>query len=406
MPSSYQGRACGRTLIILAMLVVAGPLAAQPLTESEAIERALAQPELAALGDANRAEAEARVSGIRRFDNPEVEVSRESVSGEGRDETEWRVGVVQPVDISGRRSRLRAAARAELGAVQSDTARRRQERIDQVRRAYASCAAAVEKVRITAGFVERLREAERIVSARAEAGDVAVYDLRRLRVEARTAEAQVALEEGEVRAACATLAALTGAAEARPTASLALLASALRPVPAATSRPDLLAREQRLTAASEQVRAAERARLPDLAVGVGVLHVQSSGGSATGPAVSLGMRVPLFDGGGAAVAEARARLRAREAELALARREVNAAVAAAEARSAAALEAAARAQSAAEDARRLGPIAEAAYRGGEGGVVELVDAFRAARDAELEIVDHLERALLAHIELDLARGAN
>ncbi|HEX8444765.1 MAG TPA: TolC family protein [Allosphingosinicella sp.] len=406
MPPSHRGRACGRTFIILAALASAGPLAAEPLTESQAIERALTQPELGALGDANRAEAEARVSGVRRFDNPEVEVSRESVSGDGRDETEWRLGVVQPIDISGRRSRLRAAARAELGAVEYDSARRRQERIGQVRRAYASCAAAIEKVRITAGFVERLREAERIVSARAGTGDAAVYDLRRLRVEARTAEARTAIQEGEVRAACATLAALTGDAEARPTASLALLAASLRPVASAANRPDLAAREQRLTAASEQVRAAERARLPDLAVGVGLLHVQSSGGSATGPAVSLGMRVPLFDGGGPAIAEARARLRAREAELGLARREVDAAVAAAEARSRAALEAAERAQSAAEDARRLGPIADAAYRGGEGGVVELVDAFRAARDAELEIVDHLERALLARVELDLARGAN
>lgn len=405
MPSD-RGRACGRMFIIIAALVSTAPLAAQPLTESHAIERALAQPELGALGEANRAEAEARVSGVRRFDNPEVEVSRESASGSGRDETEWRLGVVQPIDISGRRSRLRAAARAELGAVEYDTARRRQERTGQVRRAYASCAAAVEKVRITVRFVERLREAERIVSARASAGDTAVYDLRRLRVEARTAEAQTARQEGEVRAECATLAALTGDAAARPTASLALLASGLRPAAAAAVRPDLAAREQRLTAAGEQVKAAERARLPDLAIGVGVLHVQSNEGSATGPAVSLGMRLPLFDGGGAAVAEARARLRAREAELGLARREVDAAVAAAEARSAAALEAAERAQSAAEDARRLGPIAEAAYQGGEGGVVELVDALRAARDAELEIVDHLERALLARVELDLARGAN
>jgi cobalt-zinc-cadmium efflux system outer membrane protein len=406
MPSSHRGRACGPTFIILAALAGAGPLAAQPLTEAQAIERALAQPELGALGDANRAEAEARVSGIRRFDNPEVEVGRESVSGDARDETEWRLGIVQPIDISGRRSRLRAAARAELGAVEYDTARRRQEQIGQVRRAYASCVAAIEKVRITARFVERLEEAERIVSARASAGDAAVYDLRRLRVEARTAEARTALQEGEVRASCATLAALTGDAEVRPTASLALLASSLRPLASPSMRPDLAAREQRRTAASEQVRAAERARLPDLAVGAGLLHVQSDGGSATGPALSLGMRVPLFDGGGPAIAEARARLRAREAELGLARREVEAAVATAEARSTAALEAAGRAQSAAEDARRLGPIAEAAYRGGEGGVVELVDAFRAARDAELEIVDHLERALLARVELDLARGAN
>lgn len=402
---STTGRVGDRAAILVAAVSLASsPLAAQPLTETQAIERALAQPELDALGEANRAEAEARVAGVRRFDNPEVSVSRESLSGDGGDETEWQVGVVQPIDISGRRSRLRAAARAEVGAVQSDTARRRQERIAEVRRAYASCAAAVEKARLTDAFVERLREAERIVTARAGAGDAAVYDLRRLRVEARTAEAQLSLQEGEVHASCASLAALTGAPEARPTASILLLATSLPPSAAAVSRPDLMAREQRLTAAGEELRAAERARLPDLAVGVGLRQRESAEGSATGPVVSLGMTVPLWDGGGPAIAQARARLRAREAELGLARREIEATVAAARARSEAALEAAGRAEAAAEDARRLGPIAEAAYQGGEGGVVELVDAYRAARDAQLDIINHLERAVLARIDLDLAQG--
>jgi cobalt-zinc-cadmium efflux system outer membrane protein len=53
----------------------------------------------------------------------------------------------------------------------------------------------------------------------------------------------------------------------------------------------------------------------------------------------------------------------------------------------------------------LGPIAEAAYQGGETGVVELVDAYRTARDAELEIVDLLERAARARIDLELAQGS-
>lgn len=403
--SQQRSRVSGRNAIAAAsLLALASPVVAAPITEAEAIERALAQPEFTALGEANRAEAEARASGIRPFENPEATVSRESVSGAGRSETEWQVGVVQPIDLSGRRSRLRAAARAELGAVEAETARRRQMRVAEIRRAYASCAAGVERERTALAFVERLREAERIITARAGAGDAAVYDLRRLRVEARSAEAQALVQRGEARAACATLAALTGVAEARATASLALLASD-RPYPAGSpSRPDLVARERRLAAAGDRVRAAERARLPDLLVGAGVKRVSDDGGSATGPAVSLGMRIPLFDGGGAAVAEARARRRAQEAELGLARREVEASVAAAEARSDAAREALERLQQTVEDARRLGPIAEAAYHGGETNVVELVDAYRAARDAELAIVEQLERAVGARIDLELARG--
>jgi len=402
--SAPRGRCRGHAATIAAIVgMMASPCVAAPLTETEAIESALAQPEIIELGEANRAEAEARVAGIRRFDNPEASVSRERVSDNGIAETEWQAGIIQPLDLAGRRSRLRAAARAEAGAVEADTARRRHERIAEVRRAYAACAAAEEKTIVTRAFTSRLREAERIVALRANAGDASGYDIRRLRVEARTAEAQAALQQGEVNASCASLASLTGDPNARPSASIALLASAR--VPASQGpRPDLLAREQRLVAATEQARAAERARIPEVSIGIGFKQIDSMLATASGPVASIGMRVPLFDGGGAAVAEARARQRAREAELGLARREVDASIAAAEARSTAALEAAQRAQQASDDAHRLGTIAEAAYQGGESGVVELVDAYRTARDAELEIIDLLERAVRARIDLDLARG--
>lgn len=401
---SPGGRSLGRAAIFAVVTFVAPfETHAAPLTEAEAIQRALAQPEFDALGAANRAEAAARVSGIRSLDNPEATVSRERVAGDGISETEWQAGIVQPIDLSGRRSRLRAAARAELSAVEADTARRRQERAADVRRAYAACAAASEKTRVTGAFVARLREAERIVTARADAGDAAGYDLRRLRVEARAAEARAALENGEIAASCAALESLTGDPDARPTATISLLA--IRPAGGAGSvRPDLLAREQRVTAAAEQARAAERARIPEVGIELGYKRMESPGESAHGPVISVGMRVPIFEGGGAAVAEARALQRAREAELGLARREIAAAAMAAEARSAAALEAAERAQAASEDARRLGTIAEASYQGGETGVVELVDAYRTARDAELEIIELLERAVSARIDLDLARG--
>ena len=83
IPSIGRGR--GRRLIIAAfLLTTAVSVSAQPLTEAEAIERALAQPGLGELGAANRAEAEAAVGAIRRFDNPEATLTRESVSGDGR----------------------------------------------------------------------------------------------------------------------------------------------------------------------------------------------------------------------------------------------------------------------------------------------------------------------------------
>lgn len=403
MFSPSHGR-CGRiSLLSAALLGGTAALAAEPISEAAAFERALAIPEFSALGEAEREEAEARVSGIRRFDNPEAGVSRESVSGAGRSETEWQFGVVQPIDISGRRSSLRAAARAEASAVDADIARRRQERIAAVRRAYAGCASAQERSVIAQRYTARLQEAERIVTARTKAGDTAGYDLRRLRVEARDAEARTRLAEGEVAAECATLSQLTSTPDARTTASLSAMMARATSVEAAT-RADLIARERRVDAAELQVRAAERARLPVIGVGVGYKWVTSDGGTASGPVLSVGASIPLFNNGGAAIAEARARQRAREAELALARRDVAATVAAARARAEAAAEAAQAAEAARDDAARLGPIAEAAYQGGEGGVVELVDAYRSARDAEISIIDLTERAVTATIDLDLAEG--
>ena len=403
--SATLGRRHGHAALFVAALLSSTPLAAQtPVTEAEAIERALAQPEFTALGEASREEAEARVAGIRRFDNPEASLIREKVSGDGRSETEWQAGINQPLDLSGRRSALRSAARAEAIAVSADVSRRRQERAAEVRRAFAGCAASSEKVRISSAFVGRLREAERIVNARTRAGDTAGYDLRRLRVEARTAEAQARLLSGEVTAECAVLSRLAGVPDARPATPLAAIAVQVVSATSGT-RPDLLAREQRVLAASQQVRAAERGRIPEIGVGLGYKRITSGDDSASGPVVSLGARLPLFDRGGAAIREARARQRAREAELGLARREVEAAVAAAETRTIAAMEAARAAQAAGTDAARLGPIAEAAYQGGETGVVELVDAYRTARDAEMEIIDLLERAARARIDLELAQGS-
>lgn len=393
--------------LIPAVALIAAPLAAQPISEVDAVNAALAQGDFAALGEAERAAAEARVRIIPRFENPEASVSRERVSGSAGRETELQVGVIQPIDISGQRASLRQAARAESQAVTAEVARRRQERIAETREAYAGCAASTEKLAIAQRFATRLKEAERIVELRTRAGDTAGYDLRRLRVEARSAEAELRLVQGEVSAECVALSRLTGIVDARPTVSLeALLPASLASagVQAAAGRQDLLAREARVAAATAEVSAAQRARIPDLSVGVGYKRISNEDGSAGGPTVALGVRLPIFNNGGAALSEARARQRVREAELALARQEAEASIAAAAARATAASAAAQEAREAADDAARLGTIAEAAYQGGETGVIELVDAYRTARDAELNIVELTERAVRATVAQSLAEG--
>ena len=406
MPVFVRSRRAGWAILISTLMAfVAAPAPAEPLTEAQAVQRALALPAFDALGAAERNVAAARTLTIPRFDNPEATISRESVSGSAGGETEWQAQIAQPIDISGRRTNQRIALRLEAQAVAADVARRRQIRAAEVREAYAGCAAADDKLAIQRRFAQRLQEAERVVSLRTRAGDAAGYDLRRLRVEASTAEAQASLAEGELRAECSTLSLLTGVPNPEPATRLASLIPETPVVAAAAAaRQDIAALEARLAAASAEVRAAERSRIPDFTVGVGYKRLSNEDGSAAGPTISVGARIPLFSNSGAAIAEARARQRVREAEVALARRGAEASIAAAAARAAAAVEAVREAREAADDAARLGTIAEAAYQGGEAGIVELVDAYRTARDAQLEIVDLGERAVRATIARSLAEG--
>lgn len=67
---------------------------------------------------------------------------------------------------------------------------------------------------------------------------------------------------------------------ARPAAAIVLRAS---PTSAPETRPDILAREQRVLAASQQDRSAQRTRLPEIAVGLGYKGVTADEGWAGGP---------------------------------------------------------------------------------------------------------------------------
>lgn len=376
---------------------------AGPLTEAEAMARADALPQAAALDTANGDAARADAQAIRRFENPELQVGRERISGSLGTETELTAEITQPLGINGATGRLRAAAQAEAQAVDADIVRRKAIRLAEVRKAYAECGAASERTVILGEQDARLREVERIISLRAGAGDAAGYDLRRVRLEARGVTAQKALADGEVRASCATLSRLTGEPEARTSEPLFAVLRPARPaLEAGAGRSDLEAQRYRVTAAEAQAEAARRQRLPDLAIGAGYKRVSEGGLNASGPTVSLGIRLPIFSGGAASRA-AEARQRAAQAELALAGASIAAERDATFARAEASYEAARLAQGSAEDARRIADIADAAYQGGETGITELIDGYRAGAEARIAAIDLAERAIKARADHILAQ---
>lgn len=398
LPVRFCGPLC---LMVAPFLALASPVLAEPLTEQQAIARALGDADVRRRDAAEREAARAAVDAIPLVENPEIAASRSRLKG-ATDEEEREIGIVQPLDLSGRRMALRVAARAEAAAVEAEVERRRQELTADVRRAYAACAAAAETAEIKARFAASLREAERVTGERVAAGDTSGYDLRRLRIATRAAEAETRLADGERTAECATLAGLTATPDVRPATALGEMAN-VQAAATAAARADLLAQERRVAAAQAQARAAQRARFPEVRVGLAHREVEVLGATADGPVVSLSATIPIF-GVGAQAREARARAQAQAARLALSRRRADAEAAAARARLDAARQALAAGLATREDAARLGTIAAIAYQAGEVGVTELVDAYRAANDAEVSIVELTERTIRAAIELDLAQG--
>ncbi len=299
-----------------------------------------------------------------------------------------------------------------MDAARSDSTVRRAEVAAETRLAFAqglwraSLRDALEEWRrrldATAAVLDQLRRA----------GEVSGYDRRRLDQERLSARARLDAAAADYARALEQLLALTGAAAAvqRPS-SLAgpLLPDALPPptdVEAAVARRgDVRGMEERAQALDREREAARRGWIPDVTVTVGVKDVSAPGESGSGPIVGVAIPLPVFDR-----REPAARRADAEAKLLRAERDLLLARASGELRGlwqqAAALRDAAVAfrADAAAPARELARIAETAYRGGETGILQLLDAYRTVLESETTALDLEHRAREARIEIDRTLG--
>jgi len=140
---------------------------AAPLTEGEALRRALARPELAELARARVAEADADVVAASTWANPALEFSRDK-TGASR-ETAWRLA--QPLDVSGRRGLRQDAARLRLDATEADTRTGRVERAAEVRRSFHEVLRQQLAVNVMDAWRARFAVIGSVVDKLARAGD-------------------------------------------------------------------------------------------------------------------------------------------------------------------------------------------------------------------------------------------
>jgi cobalt-zinc-cadmium efflux system outer membrane protein len=386
-------------------LLCALPFAAgaQTLTEAETLRLGLARPEFTELQRAHVEEAEADVLAASTWTNPTLEFGRDKLGSER--ERSWQIS--QPFDLSGRRGLRADAARQRVRASEADNRGRRDERVATLRRTFHETLRLQEAQRAVGAWAQRFAVIDGVVAKLARAGEVAGYDRRRLAREQRSAEAKLAETRAELERSRARLAGLIGKEVGGELAG-PLQPEAPPPLPELQgklpARPEFAALAARAEAAQADNAAAQR-NFPELTLGVGGKRVEDGPLRDNGNTVMLSFSLPLFDRQQAGDRRSAAQAMAARAELGLARQQAEGELLGLHRQATQLAAAAARYRSeAVAPSAELLRIAENAYQAGEAGVLELLDAYKGALEAELTALDLEAKARMARIELDQLTG--
>ncbi|WP_167090125.1 TolC family protein [Massilia frigida] len=369
----------------------------------------LARPDIASVIEAAQAAARSDAAAAGRWPNPTLELQHESVPGALGSATERTYLLSQQFDLSGKRGIRKNAANERVLAAAFDGDQRRQDIAAAIRRRFYEVLYRRELVAATRAWDSRMAPIAATVQKLHKGGEVAGYDKRRMELERATAQARLRAEQADYDKAWQQLAALLGAGAAQATPSGELLPPDAPPLDTLLARldqrPQLRALERRADAHALERKAAQRGWMPDVTVGIGSKSVDSGVARDRGTVLSVSVPLPIFDrdqaGAGKAGAqadEARAEARLQRSRL---EGELRGAWQQVRQLSATARDYQAQAANASDELAR---IAEASYRGGETGILELLDVYRATHEARMRALELSWSARQGAIELDTIVG--
>lgn len=408
-----------RYLLLAALLLVtpetsrAEP-AAHPtaLTERDVVARALGRAPLTDVieGEVAVEEGRGRAAGTRP--NPQLSYAREQTFG-AFGSTESYLSVSQVIDLGARRGWLRKAGDARARAARRQGEAARLATAAEARLRFYAVLHREGRVAILEGWIGRIDQALSIVSRREQRGDAAVYDRRRLDRERAIATARLEKERAALERAIARLQALLGIGGSP--ASVDAVGTLLprdepgdpgSPRAGSGRRPDLLAQDLYLEAASHDRTAASRWWAPELRLEGGWKGVDlGPQGRTDGFVLGASLSVPLWDELEGLSRAAEGEARAARGRRALLQTGLEGELGGARAEAVRLRRAAVRfREEIAAVSRDLVRIASAGYEGGELGLLELLDAFRGAVEDSLSALDLEHAARRARIQLDRLSG--
>ncbi|MES2759120.1 MAG: TolC family protein [Pseudomonadota bacterium] len=395
----------------IAAALVAGPAIARQiaLTEPESLRLGLARPDIEEVIAANQAVARSEVAAAGRWANPVLELQRESIGSGATRSTERSAMLSQQVDFSGRRALRQGAAGERLAATTADAQQRRLELAGEIRRRFYEALYRKELVAAAIAWDGRMEAIGATIQKLHKGGEVAGYDSRRIALERAGTQARLRMEQAAYARAWQQLLALTGNVPDKDAPSGQLLPGDAAPLATLLSRlderPDLRALDRRAAAYGFEQKAAQRGWIPDVTVGVGTKTVDNGFASERGTVVALSVPLPVFDRDRPAVAKAAAQAREAGAEARLQRARLEGELRGLWQQVRQLREAARDYNVQSEQgAADLARIAEASYRGGETGILELLDAYRAVHEAQARALELSWNARQGAIDLDTIAG--
>ncbi|NVB80844.1 MAG: TolC family protein [Kofleriaceae bacterium] len=388
------------------VLVLASSASAAPADVSidQAIELYRQHSPRLAATQANIGVAQADLVDARIYPNPTLGLSAaRTVSGTDTiGHTQPTLSLDVPILIGGQRGRRADAAKAHVDVARASAARDQGDAELEIRARFATLLAAQDRTSVLAGALADAKALRDIVAGRSSAGAGSAYAVERidLAIAALASRVDEATTDESTRAA--DLALVVGLPGWRPHA-LGDLAAMSPPQAIDPAHPALVADRADATSARADIARAKADGIPTPSIGLQTFATTDPAGWAVTAGVSVPL--PLFDRNQGAVARARAEAHRATLELAATQSELTTALDRASAEAKARRDALARFR--ADALQRLSKVrfmAEASYKSGQGGIVELLDALDAITEAKLRELEL--RAAVADAELDVRRAAH
>ncbi len=315
--------------------------------------------------------------------------------------TQAVVSLEIPLLLGHQRRRRERAAEAAVAATRAEVAATQTAAEHEVRGLVVALQAAQQKLATLRAAVDDVQIVRGIVEGRTRAGAASPYELDRIDLAVATMTSELAEAGTEAALASRALGKAVGLSGWQPRAAGELTPSPHEATALSADHPALVAvRGERARAQAEEDRArADGLPVPSLAL-QSFATTSPSGMAVTG---GISVPLPLFDRNQGAVARAKAEAARAGFELAARERELRTDLDTAWADLGSRRDAlAAFEQGALARLAHLRAMAETAYRSGQGGIVELLDAVEAITSARLRYVELLRAVVDAELAVRAA----